>query len=421
MENVVYTKSGIPVYTYSNSSSHGFYMSLFVRSGSMFESERDAGITHFLEHIAIRNINYNMGGELYSTLDKYGLEFNASTYSEMVQFYLSGARESFSVAADIFSRLLLPINLPRSEIDLERGRIRAEIREADERGSLVGFTADTVYRGTSLARPITGTPGSVGAITRTRLEGYRRDTFTRDNLFVYITGAVGKEEVDELCRHLDRYQLSCGEKHENIAPVPQKFGKRGAEVAIKNADFTKVRFTFDLDMTLVTNEELDLLYDILLGGYSSGLFIELSERRGLFYDLTGQTDRYLNIGTFSFSFELRESKLFEALTHIIEELRAIKNTQLSPDKLMKAGYVNNAYMLLDDNSALNFTFAYDNHILSLGDRDIAERRARYDRVTPERIRRAARAVFTPDNLTLTLKGNKKRIDTGRIRGILLQL
>ena len=41
------------------------------------------------------------GGELYSTLDKYGIDFNATTYNELVQFYISGAKENFSVAAEI--------------------------------------------------------------------------------------------------------------------------------------------------------------------------------------------------------------------------------------------------------------------------------------------------------------------------------
>ena len=421
MERVCYAKNGIPIYSYKNEGSHGFYLSLFLKSGSMYESEDECGITHFFEHIAIRNINYNMGGTLYSVLDKYGLEFNASTYSEMVQFYLSGAESNFGAAADILARLLLPVSLPRCEVDRERDRIRAEIREADEKSSLAGFTAGVVHGGTSLSRQITGTPRAVGRITAKRLEEYRRRVFSPQNLFIYITGNVKDGDIERLSDLVGAYPLFPCAEHNNIAPVPQNFGKRGANVALKNADFTKVRFTFDVDMTSVATEEIDLLYDILLGGYSSGFFIELSENRGLFYDLTGQVERYRNIGTFSFSYELRESKLPLAVKCTVDELVAIKNTLLAPEKCMKAGYVDNAYMLLDDNAALNFTFAYDNCILGLGYPDIAARQRKYALVTPERIMSAARKIFTPDNLTLTIKGNKRRIDTEEIRKILLEL
>ena len=60
MERVVYSKNGIPTYSYINETQHTFYISLFLRAGSMHESDSDAGITHFLEHIAIRNINHIM-------------------------------------------------------------------------------------------------------------------------------------------------------------------------------------------------------------------------------------------------------------------------------------------------------------------------------------------------------------------------
>ena len=420
-EKKLMTRGGIPVYVLDNSAQHGFFISLFVKSGSLYEDESECGITHFIEHVAIRNVNSIMGGELYRMLDIYGLEFNASTFSEMVQFYMSGASESFRRAADIIVRLFSPISLSTAEIDAERGRIRAEIREADEKNSLPGFTAEHVWEGTSLSRPITGTPKTVGRISRRKLEAYRRQAFGIGNVFFYVTGHVCEGDLEYLISLLDGYTEMCSFNHENIAPIPQNFGKRAASVYLKNADFTKVRFTFDLDMSKLSVAEIDLLYEIVLGGYSSDFFIELSERRGLFYDISGSTERYKNVGTFSFSFELRESKLHEALETSVSLLRSLKEQLLPEDRCMKAGYVANAYMLYDDARELNFTFAYDNHILDSGYAGLEDRRIRYDAITPERLREVACTVFTSDNLTLTLKGNKKRIDTEKIREMLLTL
>ena len=88
---------------------------------------------------------------------------------------------------------------------------------------------------------------------------------------------------------------------------------------------------------------------------------------------------------------------------------------------MKAGFVDNAEMLLDEPRELNFTFAYDNHILECGYKSVSDRRAAYERVTPEMLRRAAGEIFRVDNLTLALKGNKKRLNTERIREIVISL
>ena len=183
MEKHYKTKNGVDVYSYKNPASHGFFISLFLRSGSMYEEENVSGITHFLEHISIRNVNKLMGGELYSELDRRAVEFNASTYSEMVQFYVSGATKNFAFAADVLCKLFSPITLSATEIDTERRRIKAEIREGDDKSSLLFFTNSIVHSGTSLARSIAGTLGSVNKINAKRLEEYRRSAFTLGNFF----------------------------------------------------------------------------------------------------------------------------------------------------------------------------------------------------------------------------------------------
>jgi len=412
---------GVNIYDYRNPSQHGFQISLFLRAGSMYESRSERGITHFLEHIAIRNVNGIMDGKLYSTLDKYGLELGASTYSEMVQFSVSGARENFDVAAELICKLLLPIVLPVSEIDAERARIKAEMRESGERSSLAAFTNSVVHKGTSLADSIAGSAESVGRITRAKLEAYRRAVFTKENVFFYLTGGIDDGDIKTLDRLLSQYELGDGERRLNIAPVPADFGKRAGGVFIKGGDYTVARFTFDLDMTRISVPEADLVYDLLLSGNNSRLFLELSERRGLCYDVAGNLERYSNIGTLCFYFELRESALYEATETVVRLLSEIVESPLTEDECMKAGYVSNARMLYDDARELNFTFAYDNHIMNLGYGDVTDRAEAYRNITPERLVCAAREIFRWDNLTLTVKGNTRKIDRARLSEIISAL
>jgi predicted Zn-dependent peptidase len=167
--------------------------------------------------------------------------------------------------------------------------------------------------------------------------------------------------------------------------------------------------------------ETDLLYDMLLCGYNSRFFIEMSERRGLFYDINGSCERYSNIGSFVFSYEVRGGSIYDAVETTVDLLREYKSRVPNPDEMMKAGYVTNAYLLYDNPRETNFTFAYDNHIMSEGYDSITARAERYERVTPERLRQVAEILFTRDNLTLAIKGNKKKIDLDKIREILKEL
>lgn len=381
----------------------------------MYEGEGENGITHLLEHVSIRNVNKVMGGGLYPELDRLGLEFNAATYSEMVQFYISGASKKFKTGAKIISKLLSPIILDGNEINLERKRIKAEIREGDEKNSLLSFTNKIVNEGTSLSSSITGSPASVTKISKRRLEEYRKSVFTKERAFLYVTGSYTEEDIEYLSELVGAYSLSdSAEKDFNIAPVSKNHFKRSGEVFVKKSDFTAVRFNFDIDMTRVSTPESDLIYDMLFSGYSSPFFQSMSEERGIIYDVTGSVERYKNIGALYFSYEVQNKDLEHSIYLALQVLESFKTTRPSPDMLMKSGYVDNAPMLLDDARELNFTFAYDNHIMGLGYKSIDERIRAYDAVTPEDIERAAGEIFKSKNLVLTIKGDKKKINSEKI-------
>ncbi len=418
MEKSRKLKNGMSLYSYTNPSQHGFFISLFIKSGNMHELETEAGITHFFEHAAIRNVNKLYSYKLYSELDKLGLEFNASTFSEAIQFYVSGAKEHTVAGAEYLRKILEPFFLTKSDIDSERMRIKAEIRECDDKSSLSGFAQSKVYSGTPLMNSILGKNSTLDKITLKSLADYRRRILHPDNVFIYVTGNVDEIDLDRISGIFSDAELfSDGERYPAEAILPQDFFKRENAIHIKRADYTMARFSFDVDLSHSSVECLDLIYDILLGGYNSKLFVELSEKRGLFYDTFGGVDHFLNIGSFYFSFEVAGNKLYEAVEVALGLIADLKRDLLSPDECMRAGFVDNAMMLYDDKSELNFTFAYDNHILNRGYKTIEERRALYASLAPEAIREAAREIFIRENLTLAIKGNPKKIDTQKLAEI----
>ena len=419
-ERLYVTKNGIKIYSYRNEHAHSFFVSMFLRAGSMFERAEDSGITHFLEHIAIRNVNALMGDKLYAILDKYGLAFNASTASEMVQFYVSGSPKNFSMGASILASVLFPIILDSGSISVERDRIKAEIRESDEKNTLAAFSGTLVFEDTSLSRSILGTNKTVSRITKARLERYRQEVMTSGNLFFYVTGNFTDEDIFALAREIESKDVPLGERRENIAPVPKGFSKRHPEAHIKNGDFTMLRLTFDVDMAKVKIPALDIIYDMLVSGNNSRLFYELSEKRGIVYDINGFVDKYKNLGIFSFYYEIKEDKIYEALELTLSILTSAKNEIPDEDSCMKAIYVDNAPMLLDDPCELNFTFGHGNHIVGQNFKNIAEQQRAYNEITPEMLRDTMRTIFAPENLTVAVKGKKRKIDKERLDKILAE-
>jgi predicted Zn-dependent peptidase len=419
MEKKYLLQNGVALYTYENPALHGFYLSLFVKSGSMYEEEGFEGITHLLEHCLIRNVNKLRGGNLYSELDRLGMEFNATTYSELMQFYVTASREKFITGMGVLCELFRPIALSRRELDAERKRVKAEIRESDDKTSLALFSSNIVFGNTPLAHSIVGTAGSVDRVSISRLEAHRQACLTSGNIFFYLTGSFDDEDVVKALAMIDALPISEGEGNSNIAPVPCDFFNRPSEIFIKNSDYTVVRFTFDLDMSRMSVAETDLIYDSLLTGYNSRLFIELSEGRGLVYDVSGTLERYRNVGTLSFSYELSSRHVEEAIRITVDVLNSMKDP--ASITCVKAGYTDNAYLLYDDIRELNFTFAFDNHIMSEGYSTVQARKERYAAVTDSRLASLAREIFCRKNLTLTMKAPDKKIDKKKIEGILEKL
>ena len=121
-----------------------------------------------------------------------------------------------------------------------------------------------------------------------------------------------------------------------------------------------------------------------------------------------------------FSFEVKEKDIYDAVKCSVDILRAFKDNALG-EEFMKAGYTDNAGLLFDDAREMNFTFAYDTKILGLGYADIDSRRAAYEKILSEDVRRGACEIFKPENLVLCVKGNKKKIDTEKLKEICLGL
>jgi predicted Zn-dependent peptidase len=174
-------------------------------------------------------------------------------------------------------------------------------------------------------------------------------------------------------------------------------------------------------MTELSSPVLDLIYDSLFGGYNSPFFIRMSEERGLFYDINGSTERYRNIGNLYFSFEVKEKDVYDAVRISVDILNSFKTTELSEKCSMRAAYTRNAELLYDDARELAFTFGYESHVMRLGYKTVSERKAAYEKLSAEDVRQGACKIFLPENLIVTVKGNKKKIDTFRIREEILRL
>ena len=419
-EEVFYSSSGVPLYLFRNPSLHSFCLSLYVRAGSMFEKAEENGITHLTEHLVFRSVNRQMNGTLYRELDRLGLCLEGCTYKEFVRFTVTGAREHFSEGAAFLLRILHPLSLTAEDLRLEKGRVKAEIREEREKTTLDFFTDAILHEGTSLARTITGTAGTVERLGITRLRAFHREMFSSKNIFFYATGDVSPENASHLSALLGEISLDEETaRRENFAPVSAGFFHRGGGVHLKNSQRHMVRLSVDVDTALASDATLGLLYDLLFGdGEACRVHEALSESTGYIYSFRAGMELYRNVAVISVSYEITPALLLPSVHLLLDTIRAVKASTEGALAYVRAPYTDNAYLMLDSDSDLNFNRAYESQILALPYKTVSERAAAYAAVTDEDLSRLAARIFTPENMTLTVKGSEKTVDVSALKALI---
>lgn len=419
MEKKRTTANNIDIFYYPNRHTHSFCLSLYIKAGVLYESDGDNGITHFLEHIIFRNMNHLMEGGLYKEIDRLGLYFNGATYKEFMQLFIIGAPEHFAEAAQLLSKAFAPITLPAAEIKTEQQRVKAEIRESEEFKSLDYFAGTHAWKGTALRNTILGTKGNVNTFQKKKICHYHKELFTEGNFFFYVTGNVEEKDLAGLEENLESIPLAKPkELRENLAPIPEDFQKRRLLINVKNSRYSMVQFSYDFVTAGYTAAELALLYDVLSSGENSLMHQELSEKRGLIYSFSATLEKYNNIGRIYFTYEVASRDITDSITIVKDGLAALPDTMAERLSYVLPEYIDNAYMVYDDNENFNWQRAYENHIMDGGSLDIEDTKASFQAVTAGRLSDIAREIFRPQNLVLSIKGDKKRIDTEEIRKII---
>jgi 6-phosphofructokinase 1 len=130
-------------------------------------------------------------------LDKMGAYFNGCTFKEFVEIKITASHKHFSECADIMSKVFEAIDIPAKEYCAEIKRIKAEIREEDEKKSIDYMGQKTVWKDTCLSKSIAGKKSVISGLSLMRIREYAEEICTPNNMFIYVTGAVNHNDIKE--------------------------------------------------------------------------------------------------------------------------------------------------------------------------------------------------------------------------------
>ena len=120
--------NGLRVLTSAMPHTHSVALCVYVGTGSRYERDEEAGISHILEHMLFKGTEKRpTAKEIAEAIDSVGGMFNGGTDREYTVYYIKVARPHLELALDVLFDLVRRPLLDPSELEKERQVILEEL------------------------------------------------------------------------------------------------------------------------------------------------------------------------------------------------------------------------------------------------------------------------------------------------------
>jgi predicted Zn-dependent peptidase len=303
-------------------------------TGSRYEDDASAGISHVLEHMMFKGTARRPSAQLIAdTVERLGGRLNASTSREITTYYTKVPSRHVDVGLDLIADMLRGSLLDVDEIEREKGVIVEEIAQGEDVPATVGahLLQRTIWGDHPLGRPVIGSRETVMAVTRAALVEYLATHYVPARMVLSIAGNV---DPDTVTRHATEL---FGDWPVAAAPMtlPATYPLDVSPVALAGRDGQAHLFVAAPGVALDHPDHMvfALLAEILGGGMSSRLFLEVRERRGLAYSVGAGASTLSDTGTLTVHAGVAPANAADALEVITRELRRLAAEPVSADEL----------------------------------------------------------------------------------------
>ncbi len=406
MYNKAVLDNGLRVITSTMPHSRSVCLAILVGSGSCHETEREAGISHFVEHLLFKGTQRRPTAKNISEdIEGVGGIINGGTDKEITVYWCKVASPHFPIALDVLSDILLNSRFDSKDIEQERHVIMEEINmNLDIPQQRVGMLIDELlWPEQPLGREVTGYKETVSSITREHLLSYVARRYMPNNTVLSIAGNIQHEECMTQIKPLfDKWAAG-----ELTARYLTNDKQTEARIRVEPKDIEQAHLCLAVHGFSHSHPQrfaLDLLSTVLGAGMSSRLFTEIRENRGLAYDIHTYTEHFLDSGSFAVYAGVDPHKLEIALAAILEQLSQIKQgitaMELTRAKELSKG---RSYLRFEDSQHVALWYG-GQEILTRQILDIDDVISIVDAITIDELKEVARHILTEDRLNLAITG-----------------
>jgi len=398
--------NGLRILTSTMPQTPSVSISFFIGTGSRYENDAQAGVSHFIEHLCFRGTaRQPTARDIATAIEGVGGILNGGTDKELTIYWCKVARPYLETAFDVLVDMLINSRFDPEDIEKERQVIIEEINMSnDSPAQRVGMLIDeTLWPEHPLGRDIAGSRDSVSGITRELMLDYLADYYQPGNTVVVAAGDIQHEEMVSL---VDRTLGKWKGRPSRTGYLPYE-EKGFPRLRIESRELEQVHLCLALPgLSLLHPQRFtaDLLNVILGDGMSSRLFTNIRDKLGLAYSISSYVDHFFDTGSLIIGAGVDIKNLSLAIKAIVEELGQLKD-MVPEAELNKAKEFSKGRLLLrmeDSRSVAGWIGGQE--LLTGRILTVDEVVAIIDRITAEELQQLARDLLIGEKLRLAIVG-----------------
>lgn len=403
-------KNGLRFMHVPQKSSPAVTVMVLINVGSEFERANESGISHFLEHMLFKGTEKRPRPiDITLELDSLGARYNAFTSREYTGYYVKSAKAHFEKVSDVLFDMVLNSTLKQEDIDRERGVILEEInmyRDLPQERAGDLFT-EMLYGDQPAGRDTLGSKETVSSFTRRNFLNFKKKHYIPENMLVVVSGGIDEKKAESVISAA----FNSLEKRAPTKKPAVRFKQSEPRLALEYKKTDQTHIVLGTQIEAIDHPDtkvLRVINSILDGGMSGRIFQKLREEMGVAYYAGSSAFFFSDRGIFAASAGVTTSRAVEVTEVLLEELRRLREEEVSKEELKKAKdyYVGNLLLSLETSDAVARFYGFQ-EILGKKPKTAEERKREIMEVTAEDVERVAQKYLTPERMNLAVVGSHR--------------
>lgn len=401
----IYTlNNGLEVVYQINRALPAVAIQIWVKAGSVHETNKQAGISHLIEHMLFKGTPTRGPGVIAKTIEGCGGSINAYTSFDYTVYHTVVPSREWQKGLEVLADAVRHSLFDGTELAREKKVVLEEIkRDMDSPMHILSDAIfSTAYKVYPYRRPIIGYKEVVEKLSRKDLLDYFKRWYQPQNM---VLVAVGNFEEELFKEAVNRCFSEAVEQTSEALPIeePIQNALRLKQIK-KDVHETYLGLAFHIPgMGHDDAYAMDILSEILGAQESSRLNEALKLKEALVHSITSYAFTPKGPGLFIIQVTLDYQKIKEVLKEIFHQIDELKQKNVTSEELQRAKRSISADFIYDQEAVQGWARTLGYFQVIMGDARKKEEYLRHiQAVSPEDIRRVTQKYLSLEKLSLVL-------------------